>query len=206
MSTVNYALTTTAKVKTFLGITVSTYDTLIDSLVNQATDFIESFCGRRRFLSSTYSNEIYDSRNGRCVFLNNYPVSSLTAVEYRGGTVSNPVWNTYSADGYLLYGKEGFVKFYAVLPEVSQGLRFSYVAGYLIDFANETDYTKHTLPFDLTQLCTELCARSYNLAKAHGIEMMSTEGQMVKFSADSRAFDAFQNETLRRYQGMRYAI
>lgn len=206
MSTVNYALTSRQKVKDYLGITDTSTDAFIDALINQATDFIENFCGARRFLSTTYSNEVYDSRRGRCIFLNQFPVTNLATVEYRGGTVSNPIWNTYTIDGYLLYGKSGFVKFYAMLPEVSQGLRFTYTAGYLIDFTNEGDLTKHTLPYDLTQACTALCAEEFNVRKTLGLSLLSTEGQQVRISDKARELAGNVMTTLRRYQNLRYAI
>ena len=49
MATIAYALTTKEKVKEFLGITGTTNDALIDSLINYITDFIESYVGGRRF-------------------------------------------------------------------------------------------------------------------------------------------------------------
>lgn len=201
-----YALTTLQKVKDYLGITDTTLDTLIQASINQQTDFIESFCGARRFLRTTYTGEIYDSKPGRCIFLNNFPITSLTAVYYRGGTVSSPVWNTYSADGYLLYGNSGYVKFYAMLPEVSQGLKFDYVAGYLIDFTHELDTTYHTLPFDLTQACTQLVAEDVNTRQAIGLSMMATEGQQVRISDKRGEIPASVKAVLTRYQTLRYAI
>lgn len=206
MATVTYALTTTTKVKLYAGVD-SNYtddDALIDSLVSQVTDFIEAYCGDRRFLSTSYT-EVRDSVDGRCVFLDQFPITALTLVEYRGGTPSVPNWITYQADGYLGYLNAGYIKFYARLPTVSQGLRITYTAGYLINFNNELT-AAHTLPFDLTQVATELCAKQYNLRKSQGIEKMQTEGQLVVFSNKTNELDNDHKLILDKYQTLRYSI
>lgn len=213
MSVVSYALTTRQKVKDYLGITNTNSDSLIDTLVNQATDKIESFCGGRRFLQTVYSQEMYDAMGGRSqiggsiIFLRQFPVTTLSLVEYRSGTVTVPAWVTYDANGYLLYDKPGYVKFFAVLPTISLGLRFTYTAGYLIDFTNETDITKHTLPFDLTDLATQLCALQMNLRKSQGIKLEMTEGQRVEFiDMQGKGFLPEHLEILRKYQTLRMTI
>lgn len=183
MSTIPHALTTKTKVKTFLGETSSTYDTAIDEIINYVTDYIEGMVGRR-FLSTTYTNEVYDTRLTQRIFLKNYPVTTLTTVEYRSGAGASPTWNTYDTNGYLLYGKEGYVYFYGRLPAIKQGMRFTYVAGFLIDFANENIPSLHTLPFDITMVATELTAKIFGSRKAQGITNMTTEGQSITFSGD----------------------
>lgn len=199
MSVVNYALTTRTKVKSFLNITDSTSDTIIDEMINYITDYIESMCSRR-FLSSTYTNEVYDTNGNTRVFLKNYPITSVSAVEYRTGTPSNPSWVTYQVDNYLTYLKEGFIRFYSTLPFVYQGLRFTYIAGYLIDFTNEGNTTLHTLPYDITMVATELVAKLYGQRNAEGIQSQSTEGQSVTFANPSEFITSSQKSILAGYQ------
>lgn len=204
---VPYALTTLQKVRDYLQIATAdtTKDTLIGELINQATDFIENYCGARRFLATSYVS-IRDSRKGHNVFLEQLPVRTLTTVEYRSGTPSTPIWNTYNVDSYILYAKEGYVHFYGMLPDVPQGLRFTYNAGYLIDFTQETITTAHTLPFDLTQVCTQLVARAVNQAASAGIVEMSTEGQSVQFDNKMRSMTDIQLAVLDKYADIRYAM
>ncbi len=176
------ALTTRTKVKSFLGITDTSSDTLIDELITGATQLIKSYCGGRSFISQSYS-EIYDTfRFRRKIFLRQRPVISLTSVEYRSGVPSNPTWNTYNADSYLLYAGAGYIHFYAQLPEIPQGLRINYTAGFLIDFTQEFDSAHHTLPEDLTLACNMLVARLKNKAKSQGISQETTEGQSISYS------------------------
>lgn len=214
MSTVSYALTTKEKVKTYIGIATgdTSKDALIDMLIAQVTDFIENFCGGRRFKSTSYV-EIYDSNKqdgtikGSKLFLNQFPVTTTqttTVVEYRSGTPSSPQWVTYNNNAYLLYDKSGYIHFYSILPVIAQGLRVTYTAGYLIDFANEFSAT-HTLPFDLTMVATELVAQQLNIRQSQGIASQSTEGQSITFKSDG-AMTANQKAILRKYAVPRMAI
>lgn len=183
MSVVPHALTTKTKVKTFLGITGTGSDTVIDELINYVTDYIEQYCGGRRFLRSTYTNEVYDTKHGQSkIFFKQYPVASVSAVEYRSGTISSPSWVTYDANGYLLYPAEGYMRFFSKFPEVSQGTRFTYIAGYLIDFSNEGNTTLHNLPADLSLVATELVAKLHDTRKSEGVLSMTTEGQSITFA------------------------
>ncbi len=203
-------LTTTAKVKLLLGITGSTNDSLIDMLVLQTSNFIQGYCGGRNFLSQNYV-EVYDSqpnrgtKGGTVIFLNQFPVTAVTYVKYRAGTVDNPNWVTYNTNSYLNYLKPGFIRFYGVLPEISQALQITYTAGYLIDFAHETDLTKHNLPWDLCMLATEMVARKYQIRQAQGIKSMSVEGESVTFmDTDKPTQD--QIAILKKYKVTRMAI
>lgn len=206
MSLLANALTTTAKVKTYVGITDSNSDAVIEMLINQATLFIENYCGGRKFLSQSYT-EVYDT-DGKVIFLNQYPVTAIASVKYRSGTPSTPVWNTYNVDSYLSYLNEGYIKFYGNLSKIPQGMQIIYTAGYLIDFTSgttEADITKHTLPFELTMACTMLTAHYLTNRQAHNITMLRTEGQEVRFNATSEMPDAVK-EILTSYQAFRYGI
>jgi hypothetical protein len=203
MTAINYAITTKEKVKTLLGLSGSTNDALIDLLCAQVTDFIEGYCGGRRFLSTTHSNEVHDTENVHNIFLNHYPITSLSAVEYRTGTFSSPVWASFIADGYLLYGDEGYVYFAGKLPAIKQGMRFTYVAGYLIDWANETNIANHTLPFDLTGVATALAGRMFSSRGTDGIKSQSTEGQSVTFNDPDKFLSETDKYILGRYQAIR---
>ena len=200
------ALTTLAKVKTYLGIDSAdtSKDNLLIDLINQASGYIETYTGRT-FMSQTYTNVIKDSRGGNYLFLNHTPVTAFTLLEYRSGTVDNPVWVTYASNTYLPYLAEGYLYFYGRLPKIHQGFRCTYTAGYLIDWANETTAT-HTLPFDLTKVCTEIVATDYNMRQAQGIEAMSTEGQSLTFSTKARQVTSDQKNILEAYQTLHYGI
>lgn len=189
MASVPYAITTTAKVKSYLALTSTdaARDAVIDTMVSAVTDFIENYCGRK-FISTNYV-EIKDTTAAKTIFMSNRPVITLTSVEYRAGVPSNPTWFTYSADAYLSYLKPGFIRFFGGMVAFPQAFRLTYTAGYLIDFTNELNPALHTLPFDLTQLATELVAKKFNLRFAQGIKSESTEGQSITYAAPGELSD-----------------
>lgn len=204
MTLVTYALTTRQKVKDYLGITDTSKDTLIDQLINAATVAIESYCGGRRFLSASYS-EVRDGGKETYI-LNQYPATAISSVKYNTGTPSTPVWSTYNADDYYKYLPEAKVKFPGKTACIPQYLQFNYTAGYLIDFANETT-TSHTLPLDLTQVCTELAAKGANTSTSEGISSQTTEGQTVQFDiGKSNKWSDAQKNILNKYKAYRYGV
>lgn len=205
MATVAHALTTKEKVKTYLGLSGTDKDAVIDQIISGVTAFIEGYCGGRRFKSTSYT-EIKDGGK-TTLFLNQYPVTALTAVEYRsGGTPASPTWSTYDGNSYEPYLSEGYLKFYGRLPEAPRSMRVTYTAGYLIDFTNEFTST-HTLPFDLTLVATELAAKSVNNGPSDGIISQSTEGQTVQFdSATVGSLSKTHRNILDKYKAYRMAI
>lgn len=175
-------LTTLTKVKAYLGISGTSQDTLLSSLITSVSAGIESFCGRT--FASTSHTEYYDGDNKDKIFLRNYPVTSLTSVKYQGGTWDNITWFDYPSSGYLLTAEYARLSFAGALPCITNYLQIIYTAGYLIDFDNEGTGT-HTLPYDLTQIVTELVSTNYNTRSSGGINTMSTEGQSITFSTQS---------------------
>ena len=196
---VSYALTTRQKVKDLLGITDNNSDALIDTLINGATAFIENYCGGRRFAATDYV-EIKDTYYSDKLYFNQKPVNSVSAVEYRAGVPSSPTWITYSNNGYLLYLKQGFIRFFTRFQPTPQAMRLTYNAGYLIKWDNETDATQHTLPFDLTQVCTELVSKTLNTRFSQGIYQESTEGQSVTYESDRYVLNDNHKVVLNQYK------
>ena len=198
-----YALTTIDKVKDYIGVTDTSLDTVIASFINGVTDFIQGYCGGRNFLSQSYV-ETYDTRrNHRKIFLKQFPATAVSDVSYRSGTPTNPIWVTYNADSYLKYLPEGYLYFYGFLPEIHQGLRITYTAGYLIDFTNEFDTTKHTLPYDLTLAANSIIALEINTRKSKGISLEMTEGQRVQYL---RVVDDEVRNILKKYSTVHLAV
>lgn len=193
------ALTTQSRIKARLGITVSGFDTLFISLINAMTDRIEGECNRK-FLSQTYTNQVYSvrERGMRYLSLENIPVTTLTTVEYRAGTPSNPAWTAFIADQYELVedGRSGLVRIYGNLPYGTNAVRATYVAGYLFDFTNFGSAT-HTLPADLTELCERMVVKAFKRRDSQGKTTESFEGSTVAWSYD---FDEIEKSVLADYK------
>ncbi len=195
MAVVTYALTTLASVKEFLGITDSSKDALLESLIDSISDQIESMCGGRRFAKETQTNELHDGGEDK-VFVESFPVdqsSNVLVVERRSGTISNPTWVAYKVDEFVVYEKAGYIQFFGrtpgnhfhnndatllATPTLSAGhrnIRVTYDAGFTI------------IPFDLELLANQMVASAFNRSSSVGIKKESVEGASVEYFGEQQS-------------------
>lgn len=200
------ALTTRSKVKSRLGKPTSdtSDDVLIDDCINQVTGFLEAVCNRK-FLNQPYTKELHDTDGGVYIFLKNLPVTVVTAVYIRGGTISNPVWTAIDPSGYFAdYLEEAMVRFVGHLPKNGRHLiAVDYTAGFLIDFTDEFNTAAHNLPFEITGLATDLVVKNINLRAAQGFKTEQVEGQKQEY--DFNLTEA-QNAVINKYSKVRLTI
>lgn len=161
-----YALTTVERVReTRLRIENDGFDDLFANLINAISDFIEGECNRR-FKETDYEElHTVHTYGQQMLVLRQAPVSEVTALEYRSGTKTNPTWNDYDPDSWEVDEDAAIIEVNTMLEKFT---RVSYTAGYLIDWEHEDDITKHTLPFDLTDLAERLVIKLYKRREAEG--------------------------------------
>ena len=106
----SFDLTSVAKAKTFLDITVSTYDTLLEYLIKYSTDFIERYCNRR-FMQTAYTDEEYDGTGTKYLVLKNYPVKSTATFTLERNKVEDNTddWEDIDAEDYWVDYNEGII-------------------------------------------------------------------------------------------------
>lgn len=186
-----YALTQVNDVKSIIDIAsgTTTWDQTFIELINAATEWMENYCGGRRFGNTTavpvYTNETYDSNlepdedgSQKWLFLKAFPVTAFTTVEYRTGT--NPAtYTAYDASAYETYGERGAIYFYGGIPKGKKVVRVTYSAGYLIDW---TTQATHTLPYDLTHACRKLVLKEFSKRKAQGLLSESVGGASISWN------------------------
>tara|TARA_R100001510_G_scaffold57782_1_gene67730 strand:+ start:2352 stop:3212 length:861 start_codon:yes stop_codon:yes gene_type:complete len=80
MALADNALTTVADVKTYMGVTTSTDDTLIETLINNVSDQIERWCDKK--LAATSLEEFIDARATRTLAVANSPIVSVDLVAF----------------------------------------------------------------------------------------------------------------------------
>ena len=85
MAVDTYALTTLAKLKAWLGITISTYDTLLEASIDRASAKIESYCGREFLIRA--QTEWKDTWGAERFVLKHSPVTNVRFI----GTGTNSV-------------------------------------------------------------------------------------------------------------------
>lgn len=188
--TLPYALTTPERIKQILVIPESNtgWDTVLGTMVAECTEYIETTCNRE-FASrtgdetlNTYNLEVYDGGRDYSEFLvlRQAPVSqlpdpldphgSVSLFQFRSGSPQNPVWTDMPLTNWELHrnGTTGLIRVYGGLYQGTNNLRVTYVAGYKINWANQYDRTKHTLPLDLTALCERMVIKMFKRRESYG--------------------------------------
>lgn len=147
----SYALTDVASVKESLGIASSdtTRDNLIKRKINQATLFIESYCGLpqdHHFAQTTYTQEEYDATNNDTLVLKMRPVISLSSFQRREGSTSTDGFDDVEADLYFVDLPSGVIELLFNATGAWNRYRVTYSAGYA------------TIPADLAEACVTLAS------------------------------------------------
>ncbi len=199
-----YALTTVARVKTRLTITVSTHDTILLYLINSVTDFIEGECNRR-FKVAVYMNELYSmqSNGNNLLVLKQSPVSAISYLQFRAGLKSNPNWTDFIADDWELLddGTSGIIEFRGAVIHGTNNVRATYTAGYKINFANYGDSSTHTLPADLTDLAERLVIKLFKRREAEGKAREDFNGGSITWKDLLNTED---QETINKYRRVNF--
>lgn len=187
-----YDLTTSTAVKSYLDISASTWDTLLGNLITQCTEWIEGYCGGRRFVKpSSAVTEYYDGDrddDGRTIlFLKSYPIVSITSISYMSGAYNAPTWNLFDAASYYLPDTTKNEVHFAELPVGRQNIKVIYTAG----------YESASLPNDLVLACIQLVARQFNKRKSQGVLNESVGGASLGWSNE---LDIELRKTLNRYR------
>lgn len=152
-----YALSTVARFKTFAKISGSDDNAIIEILIDQVTEFIEKYCGRR-FKETAYTNIKLDSDGGEALYLPQYPVSSsATFTLYNRTTTSNEdSWEVVDTEDYYIDYDTGLV--YSVgggkWVRGRQFFKVNYTAGY--SFNNTSTYLSETEAGDVEWACWKL--------------------------------------------------
>ena len=147
----SYALTSVADVKESLGIPSSdtTKDNLIIRKINQATEMIEKFCGRR-FKMSTYTNEEYDGTGIDQIILKNRPVDNTTdppqvvSLGLRDTALNQDDWSSVEGEHFFIDKEAGILNLLYTASGRWNRYRVTYRAGY------------DPIPSDLAEACATL--------------------------------------------------
>ena len=95
MAVGQYALSTLAGLKAHLGITVSTYDTILEQYIDHASAKIERWIGRQIKLRNYF--EWYGGNDVRSVRVKQYPINNVVGV-YTGLAAAMTITSTVSSD------------------------------------------------------------------------------------------------------------
>ena len=184
MALLPYALTTLANVKLWLfnDVLITKYDSLLEFIINDVTDWIEMECGNRRFKNDLTNNlVVYDGdidNTGRDkLFLKRWPVTSfntIQGIEFNTGTNATPIWEKQDLDRVVRNDINGVYTFLDCLPygqsKGLQNVRLITQAGYLI------------IPNDLQIAATKMVAKEFNRRNSQGALSENAGGDSVSWN------------------------
>ena len=168
MTLKTYALTTVARFVSYAELTnlTAAQETVLEILVNQATEFIENYCDRR-FQQTAYTNEVYDGDGGSTINLRQYPVASgeTFGLDVRSSAENEDDWDDIDSDDYFVQYDEGIIE----LPDgrffhnAPRRYRVTYTAGF--DFDNSATFLSDTEAGDVEYACWLLLQVQWNKRK-----------------------------------------
>ena len=201
MATLAYALTTVARVKTYLGITAATWDTLLESLVDSVTAEIETYCDRR-IKQTAYTNEEYNGTGTNTILLRQYPVATgeTFTLQQRDSADNQSSFSSLDSQEYFV-DDNGLVRFANnVFLKFIKHYRVSYTAGIDFDAAGGGTTLQAAGAGDLELACWKLIATAfYDRKNSSKIKSESLADYSVTFARDVD-LDPSVKSTLEKYR------
>ena len=164
-------MTTLTHVKAMLGITTTTDDTLLDALIDQASDLIRKYCGRI-FEQETVTETLPGTGTTRLT-LERTPIVSVASVKVNNSAITASEFTIEDPDAGLLLrhddGTPPSPASWALPGRLSDGLSLhlrhqsrsnnvevKYVGGYKMPKDTKPDF-----PRDIEQACVDLVKATY---------------------------------------------
>lgn len=202
-----YALTTVARVKTYLEITSSDNDTVLEVLIDAVTDFIENECDRR-FKKTTYTGTKIDGDGTNEIVLPQWPVvSGQTFTLYERNSTSGygndnaSDWDTVDSTDYRVDLVAGIVRATFKFLDGFENYKVDFTAGYDFENASGTLVPLSSVGLsDLELVAWKLISREFQKRKGTGdIQSMRLYNYSVTFSKEAYQDDEIR-EVLEKYK------
>lgn len=175
--------------KTYLGISVTTYDDVLTLYIKQVSSQIQNYLGYS-LERSVNEDELHSVNFEQLLLLNNQPIQSVSEVSINDVEITDyKVLPNYAKVGMLYRGAGWAGGYYTrgMAHDVVSGMyeiKVSYTSGYYLP--DDEDYTEgadDSLPYDIVSACLVGCSELYNLKmnKAEGIKSYSEGGISTTF-------------------------
>lgn len=156
-----------AELKSYLWITDSSQDAILQIFVDSANKYITNYIWRN--ITAQDYTEYVDWDWQRIILLDNYPVNSITSFKVNEWTIETPDWVDVDPNEYKLVPEEWkiFLTFYK--RRGFQNYEIVYNAGY------------STIPWDLKLAWLKIASTYYNTKDTDWIERESVAGDSITF-------------------------
>lgn len=186
-------LCTLTDVKTMLNISAqdTSQDAKLNLLIKQYSALIEGYIGYK-LARANYTEEVHCENNRQVIYLNHFPVQSVSSVTVGGESITDfEILPQYARWGGLYrglgWGQKAFVRGFT--HDIVAGvwdILVSYTAGYYLP--NDVGYTEgaeNSLPYDITTCCLNLVVEKYNLDSMGAVGLKGhTEGHITDTYSD----------------------
>ena len=154
------ALATLAKVKEYLEISGSDHDARLTALVGRAEQAVKSFTRRELEAPGADVTELHDGADGDTVFLDEFPIISVTSVHDDTEGVFGAE-TLIAATDYAIVANEGFVRLrFTRFIEGVQNIQVKYIGG----------FASNSIPKDLEMATIYLVAHWFEERKNLALE------------------------------------
>lgn len=174
MPLIEKALTTLAAVKEELEITDVAQDSILERYINASSEFIIQYV-ERDLIRKTYTDERYKGTDSTLLYLDNYPVESITSIfiddyelnetdgDYEIAESDKEIGRLYRQAIWpaaaRIYGDLTATRF----NETDRNITANYIAGYCTPKQDDESECARNLPYDIEEVCIGLVSRRYNI-------------------------------------------
>jgi hypothetical protein len=157
-----------ADVKDYLGLSVTTYDNMLQRMITGASQWIKTW-SNRDFYAGSYVQTM-DGNNFETISVDQYPITSITGIVIDGVTVLPANYKADNTGQPFITLTDG-----SVFNKGTQNVVISYAAGY-------GNVAAGTIPMDVVQACIELVAWRYTERTRIQQSSKSMGGEVVSYS------------------------
>ena len=210
MASIDNALTTLSRSKSYLDITGTAKDLILTMLILAASKYVEETKCHRKFKRQTFTNELYNGKGPKRLWLKNPPIISgqTLTLQERVNTANDGDWDTVDSEDYFVdYDKGCLTMVAGVFAEGVQNYRVTYTGGYYLPSASEyQDGTNddQDLPYDLELAVLDLVSAMYTDRNSGGIAREKVGQVEVEYVTEA-AEDPVIKRTLDKYARPAYA-
>jgi uncharacterized phiE125 gp8 family phage protein len=163
------ALVAVADVKSYIKLSGTADDTIIETIINGVSDLFENYCNAK-FINIAVT-EVLDGQDSDIQVVNSLPVGALTSVKTR----VLDVWTAQTLTEFVTNSKAGLIKWeYGIFPEGFQNVEIKYTAGYA---------AISNLPSDLKLAALKQCEFFYKRDAADFSDTFE-EGMVIRSPAE----------------------
>ncbi len=205
MASIDNALTTLARAKSYLDISDSSKDLILTMLILSVTKYVEETHCKRKFKHQTYTQEVYSGNGSPRLYLKNKPLfaGSTVKLEHRTTWNNESSWEEIESETYFIDYEHAKLEKAdgGVFDEGIQNYRVTYTAGFYLP--SESQYQDGTndeqdLPYDLELAVLDMVSDAYSERTSGGIQKEKV-GQVEVTYMTEVAEDPKIKETLDKY-------